>query len=84
METNGLPKQSELPLILAVDHNSRNLELLKQFLEGAGFTTATASSLESLTQILTNPSPVRLALMDISGFERQISIHCQQMRLRRT
>jgi DNA-binding response OmpR family regulator len=71
---------TEAPLILAVDCNLHNLALLKQFLDRAGFQTMTAHSLESLTEILANPASIQLALIDISGFDRQIWDHCEQLR----
>lgn len=71
---------TEPSLILAVDCNLHNLALLKQFLDRAGFQTMTAHSLENLTKILAAPALIQLALIDISGFDRQIWDHCEQLR----
>jgi DNA-binding response OmpR family regulator len=68
------------PLILAVDRNSRNLELLVQFLEREGFQTITANSLENFTLILAELRPIQIGLIDISGFNCQIWTHCEQLR----
>ncbi|PSB05302.1 response regulator [Merismopedia glauca] len=80
MEANQSSHQIESPLLLAVDRNPRNLELLKQFLDRSGFQTITAHSLEGLAQTLAETSQIQLALIDISGFDRQIWTYCEQLR----
>ena len=51
-----------MPVILAVDHNSRNLELLSQFLGREGYQTRTATSLQEFDQALAEPDEIALAL----------------------
>jgi DNA-binding response OmpR family regulator len=67
-------------VILAVDHNRRNLELLSQFLGQEGYQTRTASSLEEVDQLLDQADEIRLALVDIGGFDRRIWERCQRLR----
>jgi len=43
---------ADKPLILAVNHNRRNLELLAQFLDGEGYQTLPVASLEEYDQAL--------------------------------
>jgi DNA-binding response OmpR family regulator len=68
------------PVILAVDHNHRNLELLTQFLGKEGFHLRTASSLEEFDQMLTRLDSIELALVDIAGFDRSIWERCERLR----
>lgn len=68
------------PVILAVDHNHRNLELLVQFLGKEGFHLRTASSLEEFDQMLTGADSIGLALVDIAGFDRSIWERCERLR----
>ncbi len=67
------------PLILTVDHNRRNLELLAQFLGQAGYGTLKVSSLPELDQALAQAPAIRLALIDIGGFDRSVWDRCQQL-----
>jgi DNA-binding response OmpR family regulator len=66
-------------LILTVDRNQRNLELLAQFLNKAGYETLQVSSIEELEQAVSNTDDIGLALVDISGFDRSIWNCCQQL-----
>ncbi len=66
-------------LILAVDHNRRNLELLAQFLQQAGFRTLGITSLAALDRVLLEPLDVGLALVDLSGFDHSIWERCQRL-----
>ena len=59
-----------MPVILAVDHNSRNLELLSQFLGREGYQTRTAADLQEFDQALAEADGIELALVDIAGFDR--------------
>lgn len=70
------------PLILAVNHNRRNLDLLKQFLSEDGYRIVAASSLEELGEALSAEQHIELALVDISGFNSDIWRHCEHMRIR--
>jgi DNA-binding response OmpR family regulator len=72
---------NNLPIILAVDQNSRNLELLDQFLSQEGYQVLRASTLSELNrQMAIAPTPVRLVLIDISGFNQAIWQGCEQLR----
>lgn len=74
--------QDKAPLILAVDHNRRNLELLTQFLTQDGYRIVSVTTLEELAQVLNGEPPIELALVDISGFDRTIWRHCDRLRRR--
>jgi DNA-binding response OmpR family regulator len=67
-------------LILTVDHNQRNQELLAQFLGKAGYQTIGVSTLEQLDTTINDSPTIGLALVDISGFDRSIWQHCEQLR----
>jgi len=69
-----------MPVILAVDHNSRNLELLSQFLGREGYQTRTAADLEGFDQALAEANGIDLALVDIAGFDRSIWERCEALR----
>lgn len=71
---------ADKPLILAVDHNRRNLELLSQFLGQEGYETIIAASLEEFDQALSEPQGVKLTLVDIAGFDRSVWEHCERLR----
>jgi DNA-binding response OmpR family regulator len=68
------------PVILAVDHNRRNLELLSQFLGREGYQTRTVTGLEEFDQALAEPDEIALALVDIAGFDRSIWERCEALR----
>lgn len=68
------------PLIMAVDHNRRNLELLSQFLGQEGYETVTAASLEECDRALDERTDIRLALVDIAGFGQDIWQRCERLR----
>jgi len=67
------------PRILTVDRNQRNLELLDQFLGKAGFETVPVSTMQGFEQILEQPDHIGLALVDISGFDRNIWTLCERL-----
>jgi DNA-binding response OmpR family regulator len=67
------------PLILAVDCNARNLELLAEFLHREGYEVYRANSIEQFVHAVENLA-VNLALVDISGFDRNIWESCIQLR----
>ena len=67
-------------VILAVDHNRRNLELLGQFLGQEGYQMHPASSLEEVDHVLDQAEDIRLALVDIGGFDHRIWERCQRLR----
>jgi len=69
-----------MPVILAVDHNSRNLELLGQFLGRGGYLTRTAADLQEFDQALSETDGIDLALVDIAGFDHSIWERCEALR----
>ena len=71
---------NDKPLILALDHNRRNLELLAQFLDKEGYEVLSANTVEEFEQILSTTADISLVLLDISGFDRHIWEHCEQLR----
>ena len=68
------------PVVLAVDHNRRNLELLDQFLGREGYQTRMVTGLEEFDRALTEPNEIALALVDIAGFDRRIWERCEALR----
>ncbi|KAI9132287.1 response regulator [Acaryochloris sp. CCMEE 5410] len=68
--------------LLLLNHNACNQILLTQFLEGHGYHTVGATSYEGLEDALASPHFLRLALIDISGFDPQIWTHCRRLRQR--
>ena len=71
------------PLILAVDRNRRNLELLCQFLGKEGYQLLTATTLDDFDRALADSDDIRLALVDISGFDRSVWERCEGLRDRK-
>jgi DNA-binding response OmpR family regulator len=71
------------PIILVINHNRRNLELmtrlLTQFLEQRGYQVLATVSLETVDPVLC-PHTIKLALIDISGFDARIWEFCQRLR----
>ena len=70
---------SDQPTILIVAYNPRNLELLAQFLDEAGYQVLQASRLEAFEQILTTMSNLQFTLIDISGFDQCIWDSCKRL-----
>ena len=70
--------------ILMVDRNPRNLELMQAFLEKHGYHVETAATLEAMDRALLGLRKIRLALVDIAGFDRGIWERCERMRHTRT
>jgi DNA-binding response OmpR family regulator len=66
--------------ILTVDHNPRNLELLSQFLDQAGYQTMLAASMEEFDQAMARGEEIELALVDIAGFDSRIWRCCEKLR----
>ncbi len=64
-------------LILTVDVNQRNLALLAQVLQQAGYRTLPVSTITALDQAL--EAPISLALIDISGFGADIWQRCERL-----
>ena len=68
---------SKLP-VMVIGTNSRNLELLSQFLGKEGYETRMATTLERFVEILDSEERLGLALVDIAGFDRTIWQHCER------
>lgn len=66
--------------ILLVNMNQRNLQLLAEFLGKEGYITSTASTLEEFDQFLAGENNVKVALVDITGFDQSIWQRCEQLR----
>jgi DNA-binding response OmpR family regulator len=66
------------PPILIIASNSRNLELLTQFLGKEGYETHPATTLEQFADILNSGEQIGLALVDITGFDRNIWQYCER------
>jgi DNA-binding response OmpR family regulator len=66
------------PPILIIGSNSRNLELLTQFLGKEGYKTRQATTLEQFADVLNSGEQISLALVDITGFDRSIWQYCEQ------
>jgi DNA-binding response OmpR family regulator len=66
----------EAPILL-IDRNTRNLELLADFLQKQGYNTLPLSDLSLFEQSIAGVDGVVLALVDISGFDRSIWDYCQ-------
>jgi DNA-binding response OmpR family regulator len=66
--------------ILVVDRNPRNIALLSSFLEREGFVVCPAGSYQDLHAILCHSKSPELAVIDLSGLDRAIWEHCEQLR----
>ncbi|MGE5603713.1 MAG: response regulator [Nitrososphaerales archaeon] len=67
-------------LILAVDHNRRNLELLAHFLRQSGYGVITASSADEFGRALDDQDSIALALVDLAGLDRGVWDLCERVR----
>lgn len=67
---------ASLPILL-VACNQRNLDLLSQFLIKSGYITKCVQDLRGFERILENSVEFGLALVDISGFNRDIWKYCE-------
>lgn len=67
------------PPILLVACKQRNLDLLSQFLIKSGYSTQTVNDLQSFEMILDKPVKYGLAMVDISGFSRDIWDYCEKL-----
>lgn len=68
------------PSILVVDRNQRNLELLAQFLDQAGYQVLAAQELDESGRVLDAHAEISLSLINLSGFDRRIWDLCEQVR----
>jgi DNA-binding response OmpR family regulator len=67
-------------VILTVDSNRTNLELLSEQLDREGYEPFTAASLEELDEALKGKRKLALSLIDLSGFDQNIWIRCEELR----
>ena len=67
------------PLILIVDNNRSNLEQLAQQLKEEGYVTVGASSLEEMDIAIEGQESIKLALLDLAGFDDSIWERCDRM-----
>jgi len=67
------------PLILVVDNNRSNLEQLTRQLAEEGYATAGASSLEEMDSAIDGQENIKLALLDITGFNDSIWERCDRL-----
>lgn len=70
------------PAILIVDYNARNVDLLRSFLDDAGYRAFGVSTLEALDEILDGGSggdEIALALVDLTGFPAGIWERCRRI-----
>ncbi len=66
--------------ILAVSSNSRNLVLLRQILEEAGYEVVAVASLDEFDRLVLRGQELDLALVDITGFDQAIWSRCEKLR----
>lgn len=68
-----------LPILL-LNHNTRNLQLLCEYLGKEGYQTLPVNSYEDFDQIIAARTPIAVALVDITGFDSQIWGYCENLR----
>ncbi|WP_321421975.1 response regulator [uncultured Methanobacterium sp.] len=69
------------PLILALNHNQRNLDILIKILGEAGYEVGGVSSPAELDREVDIRENINLVLIDISGFNRNIWESCERLRI---
>jgi DNA-binding response OmpR family regulator len=62
-----------------VDNNRSNLEQLARQLEEEGYVTVGASSLEEMDSAIKGQENIKLALLDLAGFDESIWERCDQL-----
>lgn len=67
------------PAILVVNANRSELETLTKELEEEGYITVGASSLEEMDNAIKGQENIKLALLDLTGFDKSIWEHCDQL-----
>jgi CheY-like chemotaxis protein len=68
------------PPVLIVGSNRSDAQNLGQSLNREGYETRTASSLAELDDIVQSGERIRLVLLDISGLNKTVWQHCEQLR----
>lgn len=71
---------SDDALILVLNRNPANLRLLGTFLEEHGFRTGRASSLAEMDDVLDRATDLRLAMLDLTGFDETLWRRCERLR----
>ncbi len=66
--------------VLLVNSLPGNLHVLDQFLGKEGYHTIPAATFEAFDQVLAGASPPSAALVDISGFNAEIWLRCEELR----
>ena len=74
--------EEKRPLILALNHNRRNLELLVEHLGKHGYKTITTYILDEYAALLEEYETIHAALIDITGFDTRIWQCCEQLQIR--
>lgn len=72
-----------IPVILAVNHNPRNLALLSQVLRNEGYQLFPALDLAAFDRAIARAETIRLALVDIAGFDERVWERCERLRVRK-
>ena len=67
------------PVILIVNANRSELETLAKELEEEGYVTAGASSLEEMGSVIKRQKNIKLALLDLAGFDKGIWERCDRL-----
>ena len=67
------------PVILIANANRIELETLAKELEQEGYVTAGASSLEEMDSAIKGQENIKLALLDLAGFDKSIWDRCDQL-----
>jgi DNA-binding response OmpR family regulator len=67
------------PLILVVGNNPSELEQMARQLEEEGYVTIGASSLEELDGAIKGGKGIKLALLDLTGFDESIWERCDRL-----
>lgn len=67
------------PLILIVENNRGDLEQLARQLDGEGYATLGASSLEEMDSAIKGEKTIKLALLYLAGFNDSIWERCDRM-----
>ena len=69
---------TSLPILL-VACNQRNIELLSQFLSKTGYATRSVRDVHAFALLIESSFACGLALIDITGFDQGIWIHCEEL-----
>ena len=70
----------ELPRVLVVDRNPLNLDLLRRFLEQAGYGVLAAADYDSLDAAIGGEERPSVALLDLAGLDEGVWTRCDRLR----